>query len=440
MILKDFHLSRIENVDFDSTVGEFKGRVAEQINFFKENIEIAYCGMILKESTTLKENGLQQGFVVNVLQKKEKDILAPPISSAELDLQEIVRVFQILATRNAYRRVLQKLNKPEVLENIISTTPGLCNDDIALVILQHPELIAKLGDVNAVKKVIEEHPTLASAAKNLVAAVQSDMFASPSASTSTTYPHAATFMGASDDEEMESLSNSDSQNRTSETSEDGEHPVNVITSSQVAAALASTTAAVSRNSSSGSGGSGITPEMMSAALQQAIASTSSPSQSTASTPVSAPAPAPAASSDNVITAAKLEELRRFGFSNDARNIEALQIANGDLETAVNLLVAIFCSVLLFGKALSQFDNFPVFFNELQQSELSNNAARDPREDTGPVRFPQSPAASSETSGVRVGASGFGFIPPAAARGRSVVRAAGNNAVNGPNAGQLFQVL
>lgn len=38
MILKDFHLSRIENVDFDSTVGEFKGRVAEQINFFKENI------------------------------------------------------------------------------------------------------------------------------------------------------------------------------------------------------------------------------------------------------------------------------------------------------------------------------------------------------------------------------------------------------------------
>lgn len=50
-------------------------------------------------------------------------------------------------------------------------------------------------------RVIEEHPTLACAAKNLVAAVQSDMFASPSVSTST--PSA--FMGASDDEEMESL-------------------------------------------------------------------------------------------------------------------------------------------------------------------------------------------------------------------------------------------
>lgn len=38
MILKDFHLSRIENVDFDCTVGEFKGRVAEHINFLKDNI------------------------------------------------------------------------------------------------------------------------------------------------------------------------------------------------------------------------------------------------------------------------------------------------------------------------------------------------------------------------------------------------------------------
>lgn len=46
----------------------------------------------------------------------------------------------------------QKLNKPEVLENIISTTPGLRDDSTALVILQHPELLAKLGDANAVRK------------------------------------------------------------------------------------------------------------------------------------------------------------------------------------------------------------------------------------------------------------------------------------------------
>lgn len=41
-----------------------------------------------------------------------------------------------------------------MLENIISTTPGLSEDPIAVVILQHPELIAKLGDLNAVEKYV----------------------------------------------------------------------------------------------------------------------------------------------------------------------------------------------------------------------------------------------------------------------------------------------
>lgn len=42
--------------------------------------------------------------------------------------------------------------------------------------------------------------------------------------------------------------------------------------------------------------------------------------------------------DSPVTLAKLEELRKLGFTNDAMNIQALQIANGDLETAVNLIL------------------------------------------------------------------------------------------------------
>lgn len=99
----------------------------------------------------------------------------PPMQDSEF--QDLVQVFRALSTRNAYRRVLQvniwhywyweyradihtnsvlyhiqKLHKPEVLENIISTTPGLSEDYTAIVILQHPELLAKLGDANAVKR------------------------------------------------------------------------------------------------------------------------------------------------------------------------------------------------------------------------------------------------------------------------------------------------
>jgi len=35
----------------------------------------------------------------------------------------------------------------------------------------------------------------------------------------------------------------------------------------------------------------------------------------------------------------LEELRKLGFVNDAANIQALQLSNGDLEAAVNLILS-----------------------------------------------------------------------------------------------------
>ncbi|XP_017780188.1 PREDICTED: uncharacterized protein LOC108565309, partial [Nicrophorus vespilloides] len=37
--------------------------------------------------------------------------------------------------------------------------------------------------------------------------------------------------------------------------------------------------------------------------------------------------------------------------------------------------------------------------------------RDARANTGPVVFPAAPQANGETSGVVVGASGYGFVPP-----------------------------
>ncbi len=117
-------------------------------------------------------------------------------------------------------------------------------------------------------RVIEKHPSLALAARNLLAAVQSEVLTSPSTSTSSAQSlHNMNFL-ASDDEDMDGLVcevlheplrvgwhldktqvsqfcvwqvSGDTQNRTLETSEEGEQPVNVITPSQVAAALASTT-------------------------------------------------------------------------------------------------------------------------------------------------------------------------------------------------------
>ncbi|XP_014254464.1 uncharacterized protein LOC106669475 isoform X2 [Cimex lectularius] len=59
----------------------------------------------------------------------------------------------------------------------------------------------------------------------------------------------------------------------------------------------------------------------------------------------------------------------------------------------------------------------------------NAAPRDPRQNRGPVTFPSGAPASLETSGVRVGASGYGFVPPGA-RGGIGPHGAGPNVFSG----------
>ncbi|XP_072938963.1 uncharacterized protein [Epargyreus clarus] len=81
------------------------------------------------------------------------------------------------------------------------------------------------------------------------------------------------------------------------------------------------------------------------------------------------------------------------------------------------LVLCGCVVL----SVAQYDHFGVDFSggylatsfgAPRYNGLSAAAARDPRANTGPVVFPPSPPGDpSQTSGVVVGASGYGFQPP-----------------------------
>uniref|UniRef100_A0A6M2DXM6 Putative secreted protein n=1 Tax=Xenopsylla cheopis TaxID=163159 RepID=A0A6M2DXM6_XENCH len=73
-----------------------------------------------------------------------------------------------------------------------------------------------------------------------------------------------------------------------------------------------------------------------------------------------------------------------------------------------------CLLFAFLAAVSaQFDfsgdfGGPSAFAALEQQPRIG--VRDPRTDRGPVQFPMSPPASFETSGVVIGASGYGFVP------------------------------
>lgn len=74
------------------------------------------------------------------------------------------------------------------------------------------------------------------------------------------------------------------------------------------------------------------------------------------------------------------------------------------------LVVIFFALVAFAHA--QFGGFGFDSSSFDGGfggQLTN--ARDPRANTGPVVFPPAPPDSGETSGVVVGASGYGFVPP-----------------------------
>ncbi|BES88148.1 Hypothetical protein NTJ_00954 [Nesidiocoris tenuis] len=83
------------------------------------------------------------------------------------------------------------------------------------------------------------------------------------------------------------------------------------------------------------------------------------------------------------------------------------------------VVAVF-TFLLVAFAIAQAQDFFGSYDSFAPSP------RDPRQNRGPVTFPVT-SPGSETSGVRVGASGFGFVPPGG-------RGFGANPGFGPNAG------
>ncbi|XP_001608077.2 uncharacterized protein LOC100120369 isoform X1 [Nasonia vitripennis] len=86
------------------------------------------------------------------------------------------------------------------------------------------------------------------------------------------------------------------------------------------------------------------------------------------------------------------------------------------------LLVLFATILAIALSLAQAQNYNQLFagfgpylRQQQQQQPSN--LRDPRSNTGPVLFPPGPPGNpADTSGVIVGASGYGFVPPNAGLG------------------------
>lgn len=241
---------------------------------------------------------------------------------------------------------MQRLSRPEVLENIIAATPGLGDDPVAIAMIKDPELMAHMSDAETVRKIAQEHPSLIEAANHIAAHVHEEAANANQNQAGTSTGYSYSLEALSDDEEMDS-SASDPPREPLPLTRNSSY--NAITAAQLAAAIANATNTSFGSPSMNSPNIGnqnpasnlITSEMFSSAMQQAFASSPSTLGSSLGSAFSTP-------STNRTDEESLESITRrlqpqlrqmheIGLTNDSVNIRALQATSGDVQAAIELV-------------------------------------------------------------------------------------------------------
>jgi len=343
---------KVDNISLENKVESLKDEAAKKINVQKQNIELIYCGVILDDDSSLASCGVKPGVTIHVLEKKIPPTPIKVRPMTEADVQQLVVAFRAFSLSTGYRTALQRLSRPEILENIIVATPGLADDPIAIAMIRDPELIVQMSDPDTVRRIAELHPSLIEAAHHIAAHVHEEAsnVSHNQAGTSTGYSYSLDAL--SDDEDMESP-NESPQEPTPLTRNSS---YNAITAAQLAAAIANATTASTFGLSSSpannmsstptTSGNIITSEMFGNALQQAFASSQSlsPATTNPTTTFASPTTTPRNIGETFEAMTRrlqpqIQQMREMGLINEAVNIRALQTTSGDVQAAIELVLS-----------------------------------------------------------------------------------------------------
>lgn len=325
----------IEGIELNCRVEELKVIVAEKTNIPVEEQNCIFAGELLQDEKTLDFYGIQDGFTVYVI-KKCSDPEPLEQDPDDVPIAEVMPILEAAIKSPSYRNTVAKiLTNPDMLEQLVVTTPGLSADPVAMTLLQDPELLEQLVETANVETVIQEHPSLVQAASYIAAAIAKEGGDRPfgrrniSRIVGDDYESDEELRGmepglvaqaelvAANEERIQS-------SRLSGTSR-GSAPRQQVTSTLLSSALASagiSQASASRSragpsTSSGSSSSRqtITRDMVSEAVAsvRSMAQTSSQMQS------------------------QLQQLRDMGITDDALSIQALSATGGDVQAALDLI-------------------------------------------------------------------------------------------------------
>ncbi len=325
-------------------------------------------------------------FIVEKLQPKKLNAV---------EQHQLFLAFRAAMTNPNFRQTLQNFSKPESIQLLTETVPGLADDEVALSMLQDWELLLHLADPKIVQVLVEKHPALVDAASRMMNSVSENLVPD---SNSHRRSNSAGWLARSLGADMEDDDGMDEDPPQQPSTSQARPPAGFsgITPAQLAAALnyaqnnihrmfhlliiipriliAKKKSLYSEPTSSApqqqispqvpqpltpqprneparsSGNNGLTPEMFTQALLQAMnqmggaanSSTSAGSRSAAAASSAQPASTESRSEDVRLREQFdrfLPQMRELGITDDSLSLRALQATNGDIEAALNLIYA-----------------------------------------------------------------------------------------------------
>ncbi|KAK3601184.1 hypothetical protein CHS0354_004385 [Potamilus streckersoni] len=294
----------VDSVKLSGRVFDLKSELAVKLNLPISDIDLIYCGQSMKDGETLETYGLKSGSTIYAL-AQQIPLEEKPAPMSEMVLRSLIASLQSALLNPVYRSTVERmLNDPESLENIITASPGLENDPVALSMLQDPELLAILGHPGNLRRVVDAHPAFTQAAQVVCTAVSEE--------------------GARDEGIRMST---------------GTYSIDQMSDEE-------DTAAGPAFSGGGMGRQGITASQLAAALAAATGSPSVPGPSSRQSE-SRPLAPPVITTDffqqairhaqNATMQSQVQQMLEMGIEDEAVARHALQATNGDMQAAIDLI-------------------------------------------------------------------------------------------------------
>ncbi|XP_055683105.1 ubiquitin-like protein 7 [Lutzomyia longipalpis] len=330
----------VNNVVLSSNCDELRTEVARKVKIAAQEIELIYCGRPLSNGQSLESQGIKPGVTIHAMQKYPESSSPKRPSFTSKQKGQISMQFRTLLSSH-----FQRISRPEVLQEILDEYPGFYSNLGALAFLRDPILLSSIQDVDNIDKILENYSIVIEAAPFIAKVLKG------AEKTKADTPQEGY---AGDDQLSDSSSSSDSILPSTSTSGTARSTPRRITRQQLGAALA-LAEYTSRNSLSniaqrnldentesgepnpapGPSNSSRSGPISTSMLNDVLSRISSPPGAAQQTPEATPAAQPVAPAQQY--AAELQRMREMGFLDDQVNLQALQLCNGDVETAINLV-------------------------------------------------------------------------------------------------------